>query len=270
MKQLTVSLLGCGNMGSILLKSLVSLPFTSPEKISVYDPEPLTRKKNEKMKVRFSNSARESVKGKEMIILAMKPQNISTLLSEIQETVSPESLVVSIAAGISIGKIQSGLRADQKVVRAMPNTPALIKKGMTGLAYSERVTPDEKALVRRIFNRVGKTVVVAEEKMDAVTALSGSGPAYVFSFVEALVAGGVKMGLPEPVAYQMATQTVFGSVKMLIKMDLSPREQIQKVTSPGGTTLAGLSILEKREFKDTVVSAIEAAARRAAELGKNN
>jgi pyrroline-5-carboxylate reductase len=105
--------------------------------------------------------------------------------------------------------------------------------------------------------------------MDAVTALSGSGPAYVFSFVEALAAGGVKMGLPEPVAYRMATQTVFGSVKMLIKMDLSPREQIGKVTSPGGTTMAGLAALEKREFKETVVSAIEAAAKRAAELGKN-
>ena len=128
----------------------------------------------------------------------------------------------------------------------------------------------EKAFVRRVFNRVGKTLVVTEDKMDAVTALSGSGPAYVFTFVQALIDGGVKMGLPEPVAYQMATQTLFGAVKMLIKLDLSPAEQIKKVTSPGGTTVAGLTALEAGRFKETIITAIEAAARRSAELGKTS
>jgi pyrroline-5-carboxylate reductase len=150
----------------------------------------------------------------------------------------------------------------------MPNTPALIKKGMTVLSYSEEVLTQEKALVRRIFNRVGKTVVVPEEQMDAVTALSGSGPAYLFSFVEAIVAGGIELGLSKTVAFQLATQTVYGSVKLLIKTDLSPREQIQKVTSPGGTTFAALSVLERMDFKETVISAMRAASQRSKELGK--
>ncbi|MFI5303388.1 MAG: pyrroline-5-carboxylate reductase [Nitrospiria bacterium] len=270
MKPLSVSLLGCGNMGLILLRSLVSLPFIPPKKISVFDPDPAVRKKTGNLKVLFSESAAESVKDKAMIILAVKPQNVPALLSEIQGAVPPDSLVITIAAGISIRKVQSKLGQKHKVVRAMPNTPALIKKGMTVLAYSERVSTEEKAMVRRIFNRVGKTAVVDEERMNAVTALSGSGPAYVFAFTEALVAGGMSMGLSEPLAYRMVTQTIFGSIKMLIKMDLSPKEQIEKVTSPGGTTLAGLSMLEKKGFKDAVISAIEAATHRAEELGQKD
>ncbi|MBI1821073.1 MAG: pyrroline-5-carboxylate reductase [Nitrospirae bacterium] len=267
MSQASFSVLGVGNMGSILLKSLVSLPFTSPEKISVFDPDPLSMKKAGKYKVRVARHLKEAVEGKAFVVLAVKPQMMTALLNEIRDFLLPEAVVVSVAAGVSIEKIQTVLKRDQKVARAMPNTPAILKKGMTALVYSGRLSSEEKAFVRRIFNRVGKTIVVTEDKMDAVTALSGSGPAYVFTFVEALVEGGVKMGLSEPVAYQMATQTLFGAVKMLIKLDLTPAEQIKKVTSPGGTTLAGLAMLESGRFKEIVISAMEAAAKRSAELG---
>ncbi len=269
MSQVSFSLLGLGNMGSILLKALMSLPFASPDHISIFDPDPHAVKKAGRKKLRISKGAKQAVEGKEVIILAVKPQNMEALLNDIKDTVPPGAMVISVAAGVTIEKIQASLGRAQKVVRVMPNTPAFIKKGMTALAYGAGISSKEQAMVRRIFNKLGKTVVVGEEKMDAVTGLSGSGPAYVFTFVEALAEGGVKMGLPEKVAYQMATQTVFGAVKMLIKMDLSPAEQIKKVTSPGGTTLAGLARLEKGGFKETVASAIEAAARRAAELGKN-
>lgn len=252
----------------ILLKSLTSLPFVSTDRLSIYDPDPTVKKKTATMKIRFSNSAKEAVKGKNLIILAVKPQILPALLKEIKGAILPDSLIISIAAGVTTNKVQSLLNPGQKVCRAMPNTPALIKKGMTVLSYSEEVLTQEKALVRRIFNRVGKTVVVPEEQMDAVTALSGSGPAYLFSFVEAIVAGGIELGLSKTVAFQLATQTVYGSVKLLIKTDLSPREQIQKVTSPGGTTFAALSVLERMDFKETVISAMRAASQRSKELGK--
>ncbi|MHB8482441.1 MAG: pyrroline-5-carboxylate reductase [Nitrospiria bacterium] len=269
MSQVSFSVLGAGNMGSILLKSLVSLPFTSPGKISVFDPDPLCMKKAGKYKVRIAGHLKEAVEGKGFVVLAVKPQNLSALLNEIKDFLLPEAVLVSVAAGVSIEKIQGVLKRDQKVARAMPNTPAMIKKGMTALVYSAKMSLEEKAFVKRIFNRLGKTIAVTEDQMDAATALSGSGPAYVFAFVEALVEGGVKMGLPEPVAYRMATQTLFGAVKMLIKLELSPAEQIKKVASPGGTTLAGLAMLEKGQFKESVIHAIEAAAKRSVELGKN-
>ncbi|MBI3593840.1 MAG: pyrroline-5-carboxylate reductase [Nitrospirae bacterium] len=252
----------------ILLKSLVSLPFVATGSLSVYDPDPEVKRKTDKMKIRYSNTAKDSVKGKSWVILAVKPQILPALLTEIRDALLPGSVIISIAAGVTIVKMQSLLNAGQKIVRAMPNTPALIKKGMTALSYSKEISAQEKALIRRIFNRIGKTCVVNEDQMNAVTALSGSGPAYLFAFVEALVAGGVELGLSEKSAMQMATQTIFGSVKLLIKTGLSPREQIQKVASPGGTTVAALAMLEKREFKDTVISAMKAASHRSFELGK--
>lgn len=266
-----IALLGMGNMGGILLKAMASLPSASPGGITVFDADSSRLKFGKFGKTKglhSATSARKAVEGKTLVVLAVKPQNMKELLHDIQDALSPEALVVSVAAGIETTTIQSWLGRTQKVVRAMPNTPAQIKTGMTALCFSPEVGREERGTSRRLFNRIGQTVVVPEEQMDAVTALSGSGPAYLFLFADSLVEGGAKAGLPRETAYKMVTQTIFGAVKMLIKTGLSPNEQIKKVASPGGTTVAGLSALEKGKFRETIISCVEAAAGRARELGE--
>jgi pyrroline-5-carboxylate reductase len=264
----SISLLGCGNMGLILLKSLVSLPGVLPGEVSACDPDASARKRAAHYGVRTALSARECVQDKGLVVIAVKPQNVVSLIEEIRGGIDREALLVSIVAGFPIDRLQLLLGWKAKIARAMPNTPSQIKKGMTALTYSPEVSTEEKAFTRRMFNRIGKTAVVPESQMDAVTALSGSGPAYLFTFVEALVAGGISAGLSEQVAFQLVSQTIFGSIKMLIKSGFTPGEQIKKVASPGGTTQAGLLALETGGFREAVISAVGAAARRAAELGK--
>ena len=187
------------------------------------------------------------------------------VLGELRPAVDRGHLIVSVAAGVTLTTLGSCLETN-RLIRVMPNTPCLIGQGISAMAFDAGVTESDRILTERMFGLIGKVVIVPEESMDAVTGLSGSGPAYVFTFIEALIQGGVAVGLPEHVAAQLAIQTVRGATELLIESGKSPDELRHNVTSPGGTTLAGLNALEQGKFADTVKNAVRAATQRATQM----
>ncbi len=210
---------------------------------------------------------RSVVQRSNVIVLAVKPQNMSALLAEIRAAVTLQHLVISIAAGVTLRQLSDGLGADRRVVRVMPNTPCLVGASATGYAAGPTASAADVRLVDRLFGTVGKAFALPEKLLDAVTGLSGSGPAYVFVLIEALSDGGVRVGLPREVATQLAAQTVFGAAKMLLETGLHPGVLKDQVASPGGTTCAGLHALEKGGFRASLIDAVEAATTRSIELG---
>ena len=211
---------------------------------------------------------RTIVLSSDVLVLAVKPQNIAALLAEVRHLVKPEHLVISIAAGVTLSQLADGLGSDCRLIRVMPNTPCLVGASAAGYAASASATPDDLSLVEQLLGSVGKGFALPEKLLDAVTGLSGSGPAYVFVMIEALSDGGVRMGLPRDVATQLAAQTVFGAAKMVLETGLHPGALKDQVASPGGTTIAGLHALEKGGFRAALIDAVEAATKRSAELGR--
>ncbi len=210
----------------------------------------------------------EVVRASEIVVLSIKPQIMERVLDEIRCAVTPEKLVISIAAGISIASIEERLPPDVHVIRVMPNTPALVQAGATVIAPGEHATETDLALARAIFDAVSQTFILDESQMDAVTGLSGSGPAYIFLIIEALADAGVKVGLSRYVAQALAAQTVVGSAKLLIETNEHPGVLKDMVTSPGGTAIAGLHTLEAGGLRTTLINAVEAATKRSRELGE--
>jgi pyrroline-5-carboxylate reductase len=200
-------------------------------------------------------------------VLAVKPQVLDGVLKEVGAELA-KALVVSIVAGVPISRITDACGQGGRVIRAMPNTPALVQQGMTALAIGDGVQEKDVASVRSIFESVGKVVPVEERLMDAVTGLSGSGPAYVFLTIEALADGGVKMGVPRAIAEVLAAQTVLGAAQMVLETGQHPARLKDQVASPGGTTIAGLHRLEQGGLRATLIDAVEAATRRSQELGR--
>ena len=201
----------------------------------------------------------------EVVVLAVKPQDIPQVIAQLK--IAPTSLVISIAAGVTIRFLEKAF-ANCAVVRAMPNNPALIGAGITALAKGKRVKPEQFELAAKIFKTVGEVVIVAEKDMDTVTGLSGSGPAYVYLMIEALAEAGERLGLPTAEAQKLARQTVFGSAKTMLETGKSARELKEMVTSPGGTTIEGLKVLEKKKFVEAVIEAVQAAAARSKKLSQ--
>ena len=204
-----------------------------------------------------------------VVVLAVKPQVLPEVLAEIAPAASPDRLFISVAAGITCETIESALGGTATVVRAMPNTPALVQAGATVLAPGQHAGQADLDLARCIFEAVGIVEVLTESQMNAVTGLSGSGPAYVFVILESLADAGVKVGLPRPIALKLAAQTVMGAAKLLLDTNGHPGQLKDMVTSPGGTTIAGLHALEQGGLRTTLISAVEAATQRALELGKS-
>jgi pyrroline-5-carboxylate reductase len=203
----------------------------------------------------------------DVIVLAVKPQGMDKLVKQIAPAIDANKLVISIAAGVPIAAIEKRLGAATRIIRAMPNTPAVVGLGATALSGGEHATEADLQLASKIFQAVGITTIVDENLLDAVTGLSGSGPAYVFLVIEALSDAGVKVGLSRHVALKLAAQTVFGSAKMLLETGAHPGTLKDQVTSPGGTAIAGLHTLEAGGLRTTLMDAVEAATRRAKELG---
>ena len=210
---------------------------------------------------------RKAVKGADIVILAVKPQDMGTVLSELSPVIDNKKVVISIAAGITTGFIEGHLREGVRVIRAMPNTPALIGEGAAALACGKKGSEKDREMAGLIFSALGITVFVKEELMDAVTGLSGSGPAYGFVIIEALTDAGVRMGLSRDISLKLAAQTILGAAKLCLKGDKHPAELKDMVTSPGGTTIAGLKALEEGKIRATLMAAVEAAALRSKELG---
>jgi pyrroline-5-carboxylate reductase len=206
----------------------------------------------------------------DVVILAVKPQVMQQALAEVREHVRRDALVVSIAAGVTIAKLAAGLAAGQRIVRVMPNTPCLIGRGASAYALGPTATEDDGRLVAQLLSAVGVAQEVPESQLDAVTGLSGSGPAYVYRLIEVLTEGGLEVGLPAELAATLAVHTVAGAAEMVLATREAPAKLREQVTSPNGTTLAGLQAMEENGFQNAVLSAVRAATLRSAELGKSS
>ncbi len=265
----TIAFLGAGNMAEALVKGLLRAGVADPQEILCADrraergPE-LTQRYG----VRFGQNNVAAVREAGIVLLSVKPQAMNKLLDEIAPALDASKLVISIAAGVPIAAIERKVGHGVRIVRTMPNTPALVGAGATALAAGEHATEADLAQARALFDAVGKTVVVDEPLLDAVTGLSGSGPAYIFLVIEALSDAGVKVGLARQQAQDLAAQTVLGSAKLLIETGEHPGRLKDQVTSPGGTAIAGLHTLEAGGLRTTLMNAVETATRRAHELGK--
>lgn len=257
-----VGLIGGGNMAEALLRGLIDSNALPRAALCVSAPRDERR---EQLRTRYAIAAyadnAEVAARSDTIILAVKPQAMNGVLRSIAGF---SGLAVTVAAGVPTTSIEALLPA--RVVRAMPNTPALVRAGATAIACGARASDEDMALVEALFRSVGRVVRVPEAALDAVTGLSGSGPAYVMAFIEALADGGVQMGLPPDVALGLAAQTVLGAAKLQIDTGEQPADLRDRVTSPGGTTIAGLSRLESAGFRAAVIAAVEAATLRSKEL----
>jgi pyrroline-5-carboxylate reductase len=268
-EQLRFAFIGGGNMAEALLKGLLRGLHIPAKQICATDvvPQRLAYLETTYGIVTSADNLR-AVQEHEVIILAVKPQIMPEVLKSIASAVTRDKLVISIAAGIPLQTLQQGLGVDSRVVRVMPNTPALVLAGAAGISPGKAVTPQDVALVERIFHAVGRAVVVSEDMMDAVTGLSGSGPAFIFALIEAFADGGVLVGLPRQVATELAAQTVLGAAKMVLETGKHPGELKDMVTSPGGTTIAGMHALESGGLRGLMMEAVRRATDRSAALGR--
>jgi len=263
-----IAFLGAGNMAGAIVSGLLEAGATRPERILAADPRPERLEELAALhRVRTTSDNVEAVGWADVVVLATKPQTFDFLLPEIAPSVDGSKLVVSIAAGVPIEVIAHALPAGTRIVRTMPNTPALVGAGATAIASGPHATDEDVLLVQALFESVGATVVLAEDLLDAVTGLSGSGPAFVFVIIEALADAGVEMGLPRDAALRLASQTVAGSAQLQIETGEHPGRLKDMVTSPGGTTIAGLHALESGGLRAALFDAVQAACRRSKELG---
>lgn len=219
--------------------------------------------------IRTGSENRAVAAASDVVILAVKPQDMDGVLADLRPVLNARHLVVSIAAGMTLARLAGGLDAGCRLVRVMANTPCLVQASAAAYTEGPNATPDDVALIDRLLNAVGRAFKVPEKLLDAVTGLSGSGPAFVFTMIEALSDGGVLMGLPRDVAATLAAQTVFGAAKLVLESGQHPAVLRDRVASPGGTTIAGLAALERGGARSAIMAAIEAATRRAAQLSQS-
>jgi pyrroline-5-carboxylate reductase len=263
-----IAFLGAGNMAAALIRGLIASGQVRGDEVIA------TGRRAERLEevarthgVRTTTDNLAAARAAPVIVLSVKPQVMDRVLAEIGPAIDPGKLVISIAAGVPLAAIERRLGTGTRVVRAMPNTPALVDAGATAIAGGAHATEDDVQAAKRLFDAVGRTVILDESLLDAVTGLSGSGPAYIFLVIEALSDAGVKVGLPRYMAQLLAAQTVLGSAKLLIETGVHPGQLKDQVTSPGGTAIAGLHTLEAGGLRTTLMDAVEAATRRAHELG---
>lgn len=263
----TIAFIGAGNMAGALIRGLVKTETVPATNITASDPDDqrLANLASELGIDTTSNNV-EAVRGSRVVVLATKPGLFALVLPELADALEDGTLVVSVAAGISTAIIERTLGPRARVVRTMPNTPALVGSGVTAIAGGSNATDADVDLVSTLLSSVGLCVRVPEDQLDAVTGLSGSGPAYVFALVEALRDAGVREGLSPDTALTLASQTVLGAARLLCEGSESPESLREKVTSPGGTTRAGLDALQAAGFQDALIGAVRAATRRSGEL----
>jgi pyrroline-5-carboxylate reductase len=262
-----IAVIGVGTLGEALVSGLLKRGELAPGDVtgSVAHEASLARVR-ERLGIRATLDNREAVAGSDVIVLAVKPQNMDGVVRNIAEVVRPGQLLVSVAASVTTAYVEARLGAPIPVVRAMPNTPCIINAGMTALAGGRHATPEHRHLAEAIFQCVGETVFLDETLMDAVTALSASGPAYLYVVIESLAEAGVKLGIPRTTATLLAAQTMLGSARMVLESGAHPALLKDAVTTPAGCTIDGLMELEDGKLRVTLIKAVVNAAKRAREL----
>ena len=269
MAQLNIGFLGAGKMATALANGFLHAKLLSADRIVAADPLADARELFAAATgARTVATNLEAARLASVLILATKPDQVAPALAQIAGVFSPDQLLISIAAGVSLARLEAVLPAGARVIRVMPNTPALVGAGAAAFALGQHATAADGDLARQLFSAVGVALLVKENLLDAVTGLSGSGPAFVYQFIEALSDGGVAAGLPRDVATQLAAQTVLGGAKMVLATGLHPGVLKDQVTSPGGTTIEGLHELEKGGLRAAVITAVRAAADKSKKLGQ--
>ncbi|WP_457644109.1 pyrroline-5-carboxylate reductase [Persephonella sp.] len=264
-----IGIIGCGNMGEALIKGFIEKGGINSTDIIVSDIDSERVKQIvNRYNVAGTESNRKVVELSQIIILSVKPKDLESTLAPLKDLFNDRKILISVLAGVKIDRIKMITGKKIPVVRVMPNTPALIGEGAVGISFDSLIDEEKKDQIINLFSSMGLIVVVDESLMDAVTGLSGSGPAYVFTFIDALAQGGVKCGLTYKEALDLAVQTVIGSAMLIKETGEHPSVLRDRVTSPGGTTIYGLHALEKGSFRDSVINAVETATKRSKELSK--
>ncbi len=266
---LKIGFLGAGKMASALAKGFLRAGLVEAGQMLASDPVPAARAAfADAVGGKPAQSNIEVVRAAQVVILAVKPDQVASVLAEVRESFTASHLLISIAAGVSIARLEAGLTPGARVIRVMPNTPALVGASATAYATGAGATAEDGKLAQQLFAAVGVAYAVKEPLLDAVTGLSGSGPAYVYLVIEALSDGGVAAGLPRAVATALAAQTLFGAAKMVLETGLHPGALKDMVTSPGGTTIEGMHELEKAAVRGALMSAVRAASDKSRKLGQ--
>jgi pyrroline-5-carboxylate reductase len=270
LENMRLGFIGAGNMATALIRGMLAARLATPQRILIFD---IDANKIEKLVAGHGVAAAANnldlVRRCDLVVLAVKPQVMNRVLAEIAPAVRNDQCFLSIAAGVTLSRLEGALGPRARVIRVMPNTPALIGAGAAGIARGRIATDDDVALARAIFEAVGIAVVLDERRLDAVTAVSGSGPAYLFFFVEALLDAAGRVGLESDVAQALVKQTVLGAARMVVETSQPPAQLREAVTSPGGTTAAALAVLRDGGFTDLIGRAVQAATARSIELGKS-
>lgn len=265
----SIAILGAGNMGTALLKGILNARLTPSNKITAcgvrLDKLQLL---SSQWDIHSTLNVNEAVEGAEIILLCVKPQTLPKVLAQTRDAFRTDQLLISIAAGLKISFIQKAITKDVAIVRAMPNIASTVDEGATAVSWGESVSEEQQRIAISIFEAVGEVVIVPEEQLDAVTGLSGSGPAYIYMVIEALIDGGVKMGLSREIATKLAIQTVLGSAKLVKTSGLHPAILRDQVTTPGGTAINAIHELESHGLRSMLINAVATATRRSEELSK--
>ncbi|MFU2145178.1 pyrroline-5-carboxylate reductase [Hafnia paralvei] len=264
-----IGFIGCGNMGKAILGGLVASKLVPAENITVYNRSAKSVEAiSQEFGSRGANSADEVAKEADVLIVGVKPNMMANILGEIRDALKPNAIIVSIAAGVTLETLEFALKDGQKVVRVMPNTPALVNAGMSSITPNKQVSEDESALIVEIFSSFGRAEVVPEYLIHSVVGVSGSAPAYVFMFIEAMADAAVLGGMPRAQAYQFAAQAVMGSAKMVLETGKHPGELKDMVCSPGGTTIEAVKVLEQKGLRAAVMDAMQSCMAKSEEMSR--
>jgi pyrroline-5-carboxylate reductase len=266
---LKIAVIGTGNIGGAMLGGIIKSGLALPKDIVVTDAsEDRRREAEKKWKVRtMGTENRKAVAGRDVVLLAVKPHIVPVILKELRGALRPSQIVITVAAGVPLSLYESVLGSRIPLFRAMPNIPVIVEEGATAVAGNRATRPEQRHVVEKIFGALGCVVFVDESQLDAVTALSGSGPAYIYMVIEALIDGGKKMGLSQEVATRLTEQTVLGAAKLVRDTKLHPAVLRDEVITPGGTTIAAIHELESHGLRAMLISAVETATARSKEIG---
>lgn len=264
-----IGFLGAGKMATALAKGFIRAGLVAPNQVKASDPSEGARAAFAGATGAMTTSSnQEIVHFANVLLLAVKPDQVVSVLTELRSRIGSDHLVISIAAGVPLSKLEAALDTGARVIRVMPNTPALVGASATAFSLGSAATANDRALAEQLFSAVGLAFVVKESLLDAVTGLSGSGPAYLYLVIEALSDGGVAAGLPRETATRLAAQTVLGAARMVLETGLHPGALKDMVASPGGTTIEGIHELEKGKLRATLMNAVRAAAEKSKKLGQ--